>query len=95
MSPVFTEVNDTAVQPFMAGEVKQEEALEAGIKPLKTFMLKQTRDKDLQMFLDINETDLESIGNYEDIPVTVVIPAFIISERQLLLLVLFCTCHLL
>ena len=74
MSPVFTEVNDTAVQPFMSGEVKQEEALEAGIKPLKTFMLRQTRDQDLQLFLDINGTDLESIGNYEDIPVTIIIP---------------------
>lgn len=82
MSPVFTEVNDTAVQPFMSGEVKQEEALEAGIKPLKTFMLRQTRDQDLQLFLDINGTDLESIGNYEDIPVTIIIPAFIISELR-------------
>ena len=82
MSPVFTEVNDTAVQPFMSGEVKQEEALEAGIKPLKTFMLRQTRDQDLQLFLDINDTDLESIGNYEDIPVTIIIPAFIISELR-------------
>jgi len=82
MSPVFKEVNDTAVQPFMTGEIQQEQALETGIKPLKTFMLKQTRDKDLQLFLDINGTDTEQISNYEDLPVTVIIPAFIISELR-------------
>jgi len=47
MAPVFTEVNEVAVQPFMSGEVLQEDAIEAGTKPLKTFMLKQTRDNDL------------------------------------------------
>lgn len=82
MSPVFNEVKTTAVQPFMSGEVKQEQALEAGIKPLKSFMLKQTRDKDLQLFIDINGTDTETIGSYEDLPITVVIPAFIISELR-------------
>ena len=75
MAPVFSEVNETAVQPFMAGEVLQEDALKAGAKPLKAFMLKQTRDKDLELFLDINETDRESVNSYEDLPITVIIPA--------------------
>lgn len=82
MSPVFTEVNTAAVQPYMAGEMKQEEAIEAGSKPLKEFMLKQTRDKDLQLFIDISDTSEESIDDYMDIPLTVIIPAFIISELR-------------
>lgn len=82
MAPVFNEVNTNAIQPFMAGEVKQEQAFEAGTKPLKEFMLKQTRDKDLQLFIDINGTDVDTISSYEDLPITVIIPAFIISELR-------------
>ncbi len=82
MSPVFSEMNETAVQPFMAGEIKQEEAISAATKPLREFMLKQTRDKDILLFLDINDTPRDSIGSYDDIPLTVIIPAFIISELR-------------
>ena len=82
MSPVFTKVNNEAVKPYMSGKITQEEAFETGSKPLKEFMLKQTRDKDLQLFLDINETDKETINNYQDISFTVIIPAFIISELR-------------
>ena len=82
MSPVFTKVNNEAVKPYMSGKITQEEAFETGSKPLKEFMLKQTRDKDLQLFLDINETDKETINNYQDISLTVIIPAFIISELR-------------
>lgn len=89
MAPVFSEVNETAVQPFMSGEVLQEDALKAGAKPLKTFMLKQTRDKDLELFLDINETDRESVNSYEDLPITVIIPAFIISELRMAFIIGF------
>ncbi len=89
MAPVFSEVNETAVQPFMSGEVVQEDALKAGAKPLKTFMLKQTRDKDLELFLDINETDRESVNSYEDLPITVIIPAFIISELRMAFIIGF------
>lgn len=82
MTPVFNEVNTNAVQPFMSGEIKQEQAFEAGTKPLKQFMLKQTRDKDLQLFIDINGTDTDEVSSYEDLPITVIIPAFIISELR-------------
>ena len=82
MSPVFTQINNDAVQPYMAGEMNQKDAVEAGSKPLKEFMLKQTRDKDLDLFVDISDTPKESIGSYEDLPMTVIIPAFIISEMR-------------
>ena len=73
----------------MSGEVLQEDALKAGAKPLKAFMLKQTRDKDLELFLDINETDRESVNSYEDLPITVIIPAFIISELRMAFIIGF------
>ena len=82
MSPVFTKVNNEAVKPYMSGKITQEEAFETGSKPLKEFMLKQTRDKDLQLFLDINETDKETINNYQVISLTVILPAFLISELR-------------
>ncbi len=82
MSPVFNEVYTEAVKPYTAGEMKQEQALDAGIKPLKTFMLKQTRDKDLKLFMTINGTSSDEIHDYDDIPVTTVVPAFIISELR-------------
>lgn len=89
MAPVFSEVNEAAIQPFMSGEVLQEDAIDAGVKPLKKFMLKQTRDKDLELFIDINETDREAINSYEDLPVTVIIPAFIISELRMAFIIGF------
>lgn len=82
MSPVMTQINDNAVQPFMNGEIKQEAALEKGIAPLRQFMLKQTRDKDLKLFMDINNQKSEDIESYDDIPTTTIIPAFIISELR-------------
>ena len=79
MSPVMTQVNDEAVQPFMNGKIEQEAAVERGVAPLRTFMMDQTRDKDLELFMKINGAEAES---YEEMPMTVVIPAFIISELR-------------
>ena len=76
MSPVFTEVNTKAIKPYTAGKIKQEQAIEKGLSPLREFMLKQTREKDLKLFMDLNKKD------YDDIPITIVIPAFIISELR-------------
>jgi flagellar biosynthetic protein FliP len=80
MSPTFTEVYDNALKPLNDGEITQEEALEAGIEPLKEFMLGQTRRKDLRLFMDIAE--IETVDEYQDLPLTVVIPSFMISELR-------------
>lgn len=80
MSPVITQINEDAVQPFMSGQLSQEDAIDAGITPLKTFMLKQTREKDLKLFMDINGQ--ESVDDIEEISIISVIPAFIISELR-------------
>ena len=82
MSPVFTEVNTKAIKPYTAGKIKQEQAIEKGLSPLREFMLKQTREKDLKLFMDLNKKSAEDIKDYDDIPITIVIPAFIISELR-------------
>ncbi|MCI8379499.1 MAG: flagellar type III secretion system pore protein FliP [Lachnospiraceae bacterium] len=82
MSPVMMQINDDAVQPFMNGRIQQETALERGIAPLREFMLKETRDKDLKLFVEINNQNSEDIQSVDDIPTTTIIPAFIISELR-------------
>lgn len=80
MSPVFTRINTEALQPLAEGESQQEEALEAAMNPLRDFMINQTREQDVQLFLDI--ADIDSVNDWDDVPTTVIIPAFIISELR-------------
>lgn len=82
MTPVFTNVYDDAVKPYMSGQLKEEAALEKGIAPLKEFMLKQTREKDLKLFMDINNIKSEDMEEISDIPILTVIPAFVLSELR-------------
>lgn len=82
MSPVISQVNENAVQPYMKGEITQEETIEAGIKPIREFMLGQVRDKDLKLFLNIAKVDSETLESQDDIPLSTLIPAFIISELR-------------
>jgi flagellar biosynthetic protein FliP len=78
MSPVFNEIHQQALKPYMAKEIGHEEALRQAIKPLRAFMLTQTREKDLALFVDVSKTERPKVA--EDVPTTVLIPAFIISE---------------
>lgn len=82
MNPVFSQINTAAVQPLSKGEITQEEAFKAGIAPLREFMLKQMdgHPKELRLFMDIAEID--TVENLDEIPTTVIIPAFIISELR-------------
>ena len=80
MSPVFTKINSEALQPLSEGELTQEEALEAAMNPLRDFMINQTREQDVQLFLDI--ANIDSVNDWDDVPTTVIIPAFIISELR-------------
>ena len=81
MSPVITEINETAIKPFDAGEITQEEALERGIEPLREFMAKQTQEKDVIMFMEIAGIEWDG-STWEEIPTSVLIPSFIISELR-------------
>lgn len=81
MSPVFSQVNENAIQPFSKGEITQEQALEEGVKPIRKFMLDNVRDEDLDSMASI--AGIESISSKDDIPTNVLIPAFILSELKI------------
>ena len=80
MSPVFSQVKTQAIDPLTADEISQEEAIDRCIQPVRGFMMKQVRQEDLRLFMDIAE--IGTVESVEDIPITVVIPAFIISELR-------------
>jgi flagellar biosynthetic protein FliP len=80
MMPVWRQVNDNAIEPYLDEEISQSEALDAAMKPVRDFMLKQTREKDLALFVGMakmNKPDTPS-----DIPTSVLIPAFVVSELK-------------
>lgn len=81
MAPTFEDINSEAIQPYLNEEITQSEALTRAGTPLKEFMVRQTREKDLLLFMDLG--DMDSVGSVEEIPVHVVIPSFIISELRL------------
>ena len=80
MSPIAGEINQNAIRPYLAEEITETEALEIGMKPLREFMFRQTREKDLALFIEIS--NIEVPKELEDIPTTTLIPAFIISELK-------------
>mgnify|MGYP003960625797 FL=1 len=79
MGPTWNEINDKALQPFLNEEISQTDALKKAEMPLKTFMLKQTREKDLSLFVEISG---ENPTTDEEIDIRSLIPAFIISELK-------------
>lgn len=81
MQPVYSEINEKAFKPYAAEEITYEEAVKVGVAPLKEFMLNQTRQKDLQLFVDASGIDGTEL-THENIPMQVVIPAFAISELK-------------
>ncbi len=80
MSPVLSTMNQTALQPYLKGSITQTEALKAAEIPIKEFMFKHTREKDLLLFL--NYTGAEKPSNIQDIPLTVMVPSYAISELK-------------
>jgi len=80
MSPIWSEINDRALQPYLAEEISQTDALKLAEIPLKKFMVKQTREKDLSLF--VNLVDGERPERAEAVSMRTLIPAFIISELK-------------
>ena len=82
MSPVFTTINEGALIPYQREEITQEQMIENAIVPIKEFMIRQTRDEDIRLFMDLSGRDLiqDESRILEELPMHVVIPAFIISE---------------
>ena len=79
MGPVFERVNNDALQPYLAGQMNSTVAFERASVPLKEFMLKQTRTRDLEFFLELGRFGPTPVN---ELPMRVVIPAFVISELQ-------------
>lgn len=83
MSPVFKEINDNAIKPFDEGKITQDEAIEIGTAPLREFMYGQTQEKDLALLCDIAKQDYPVTDEeFDTLPMTTVIPAFILSELR-------------
>ena len=80
MSPTINEINSQAFQPYMSNKITQQTALKRGMEPLRSFMLKQTEQSDLALFIKMAK--IERPKNTNDIPTYVVLPAFVISELK-------------
>ncbi len=80
MAPVWNKVNDQALQPYLNKNLTLEEAYQKGVEPIREFMLKQTREEDLGLFLNLAK--IEKPNNRAEVPTYVLIPAFAISELR-------------
>lgn len=80
MQPAFNEMNTNGIQPYMAGKISQELAIENTLAPLRKFMFSQTRDADLVLFLKLSKA--EKPKTRADVSTMVLIPAFIVSELK-------------
>jgi flagellar biosynthetic protein FliP len=78
MAPIWQKINGDALQPYLEKKIGHQQALQNAAAPLRDFMFKQTREKDLALFVDIAK--LERPKNVAEVPTTVLIPSFIISE---------------
>lgn len=79
MGPTFDRVNKEALKPYLDGQIQSADALDRATVPMKEFMLKQTRTRDLEYFLELGGYGPTAV---KDLPIRVVIPAFVISELQ-------------
>jgi flagellar biosynthetic protein FliP len=78
MAPVIRQVQTSAVEPYMRGEIGDMQAFQAAVVPARAFMLRQTRQADLEMFYAASQTQLPKTP--EDVGIQIAIPAFIVSE---------------
>ena len=82
MSPTINEINETAVVPLSKSEITSQEAFEIGQKPVRSFMIRQigNSDSELRLFLDLS--NIGTVESADDIPMSALIPAFILSELK-------------
>ncbi|MDB4868485.1 MAG: fliP [Cohnella sp.] len=80
MSPTLSQVNSDALQPYLKGDITQTAALQKASVPMKAFMYKHTREKDLLLFM--NYTKAAKPKTYQDIPITVLVPSYALSELK-------------
>jgi flagellar biosynthetic protein FliP len=80
MSPVFSQVNQQAIQPYLQEDIGGKEAVHQAVQPMRTFMFKQVREKDLKLLMEIS--DKERPETRQDISTLTLVPAFMLSELK-------------
>jgi len=80
MRPVAVDINSNALQPFLANKISQSVALDRALKPLRAFMFKQTREKDIALFYGMSKEPRPA--KQSDVPTYILVPAFVISELK-------------
>lgn len=80
MTPVYHQMDESAIQPFLAEQIDQQTAFDRAEKPLREFMFKQTREKDIKLFLEMSKQSQPE--TLDDIPTVTLFPAFVISELR-------------
>jgi flagellar biosynthesis protein FliP len=80
MAPVYNKIDQEAIQPYLKNEITQEVALNKALEPVREFMFKQTRQKDISLFMDLNQQTQPA--SQEDVPTVSLFPAFVISELR-------------
>ena len=78
MTPIAREIQTVAIEPYIAAKMDEAQAIDAGVAPLRAFMLRQTRQADLRLFYDATHTALPATP--EDVPMRIAMPAFVVSE---------------
>lgn len=82
MSPVLGRINTEAYIPYSQGVITQQEAINRAQVPLKEFMLSQTEVSSMDLFLDVSDAEVQEIVDYNELPMTIIIPAFMTSELK-------------
>lgn len=80
MSPVIARANSDAIQPYLSNSISQDAALEKGVAPFRDFMLKETSQEDLEVFIELSKEARPKTA--DDIPLQVLLPAFVVSELK-------------
>lgn len=80
MAPVFNQINEQALQPYLNQQITQDQALTEALKPMRQFMFSQVGEKDLQLLVDISKAPQPE--NQDDISLLTLIPAFVLSELK-------------
>ena len=80
MSPVWQRINKEAIAPYNAGKFTQQQMIDTGLIPLREFMLRQTRENDIALFLDFS--NIRNLKSYNDLPTWILIPSYMLSELR-------------
>ena len=82
MAPVFGEVYETGIKPYLAEEIGSQQAFEQGSQPVREFMLEQTRESDLGLFSKIGKYQEQDLDSPDSVPLTLLVPAYVTSELK-------------